>query len=75
MKHLKSMNGNTGEKKACGEKKIPFVQTTTDEKEIALSPGLSFQNRLQLYKGVHFAPRKCSVADFPVYLRRLKKVS
>lgn len=54
-------------------KKIAFVQTTTDEKEIALSPGLSFQNRLQLYKGMHFAPRKFSVADFSVNHRRLKK--
>lgn len=67
------MNGNTSKKKAYGGKKIPFVQTTSDEKEIALSPGHSFLNRLRIYKGLHFAPRKCSVAGFPVNCRRLKK--
>lgn len=68
------MNGNSSKKKkACKEKKISFVQTTTDEKEIALSPGLFFQSRLQLYEEVNFLPRKFSVADFPVNLRRLKK--
>lgn len=55
-------------------KKISLVHITTDEKEIALSLGLSFQNRLQLYEGVRFPPGTFSVADFPVNLRKPKNV-
>jgi len=55
-------------------KEISLVQITTDEKEIALSLGVSFQNRLQLYEGVRFPTGTFSVADFPVNLRKLKNV-